>query len=269
MASVEFWTQEEARCDFDDQFDEESSLSSPSTKMAVCQPSCVRHQSKLHSDQKLEVLSMRACESGKKRLGLQIKKTQSVIDKSAPYSPVHDPKKYKHMSPKALCGNQEEVSTVEARYQSPEKGFNICVKATTKKDSQECVGLDKQRNKDKNNFINFFPKHKNTLCKISKEEIKQTGRQDYEKEKRKNSGQSIKELLGTLVKRRRISSIGGFAANINRSNSVLHRQKRCSDDGYSLNPFQTRLSPVKMKDRSATLKQECVLVTMNDIEAIE
>ncbi|CAI2384830.1 unnamed protein product [Moneuplotes crassus] len=268
MANNDFWTQEEARCDFDGQFDEESSHSSPSIKMAVCLPSCVRHQSKLHSDQKLEVFSMRACENGKKRLGLQIKKTQSVIDKSEPYSQVHDLKKYKHMSPKALWGNQEEVSTVEARHKNLEKALKISVRATIKKDIQKRVNLD-GGNKDRTNFKDFCQKHKDTLYKTSKEEIKQVGRQDHEKEKKKNSGQSIKQLLGTLVKRRRMSSIGEFKANINRSNSALRKQKRRSDDGYSMNPFQTSLSPVKVKDRSATLKEECVLVTMNDIEAIE
>ncbi|CAI2372338.1 unnamed protein product [Moneuplotes crassus] len=263
MANIDFWTKEEARCDFDDQFDEESSLSSPSTKIAVCLPSCVRHQSKLHSDQKLEVLSMRVCESGKQRLGLQIKKTQSVADKSTPYSPVHDVKKSKHKAPKVLCDIQHDSATGEMRLESPEKSldFESLMKATPVPEPKECAKMgNKDKNKRRSNIKDFYQKHKHTLCKTVLENSKQTKGLNPNKERRKNSEQSVKELLVSLVRRRRMSSIGDFCTPPKKSHSVMRKHKRSPDDG---------LCPAKLNDRSATLKQECVLVTMNDIGAIE
>lgn len=56
-----------------------------------------------------------------------------------------------------------------------------------------------------------------------------------------------------------------------KSHSVIqdasNKNRVASDeDEYSLNPFKNRLSPVKLRDRSATFKEEQhVLVTMNDI----
>lgn len=82
---------------------------------------------------------------------------------------------------------------------------------------------------------------------------------------------SIKELLGSLVEKRRKNTLAGgeqipIFPKKSKSEIPCIMAEKEEDDEYSLNPFGRRLTPVKLRDRSATVKEEeLIIVTMNDI----
>ena len=85
---------------------------------------------------------------------------------------------------------------------------------------------------------------------------------------------TIKYLLGVLAKKRRKQSCileEKSAKDLKASMKCWSEREMLSEeDEYSINPFKAKLVPVKLRDRSATCKeQEIALVTMNDISGLD
>jgi len=85
---------------------------------------------------------------------------------------------------------------------------------------------------------------------------------------------TIKYLLGVLAKKRRKQSCifeKKSAKNLKASMKCWSKREMLSEeDEYSINPFKAKLVPAKLRDRSATCKeQEIALVTMNDISGLD
>ncbi|CAI2381622.1 unnamed protein product [Moneuplotes crassus] len=282
MKSIDFWKQEEGRCDFDDEIDEEASPHSPGLRVALSHPSCVRNQSKLHSEEKLAILTKRATWKGQDKLVDLLKKTKNTSYKSFSCSPIQESYKCTKFTPKLSQDIDDESVTVEVRHQTPVKAFKpgIHITSPSVQENHSCMNLNKPKQKIQNSFKEFCMKHNDTLCKTVKVEKATEGKKLMTKNNQvnnlKKSGNSIKELLGTLVKRRRMSSMAESDMKMipkRYLSEVQHlprkpRKLREEQDDYCFNPFKSGLTPVKLRDRSATFKDEqYVLVTMNDIGA--
>lgn len=86
---------------------------------------------------------------------------------------------------------------------------------------------------------------------------------------------SIKHLLGILVQKRKKQSCS-LKKKVSRMKSSkmrgnwLNEERLSEEEKYSINPFKIKLTPMKLRDRAATLKgQEIPLVTMNDISGLD
>lgn len=88
MATIDFWKQEEGRCDFEDDIDEDSNVWSPNLKLAMSTPSWVRHSSKMSSEGQEKILLKGSTCRVNDSIFPSMQKTKSVWSRSFSSSPI-------------------------------------------------------------------------------------------------------------------------------------------------------------------------------------